>query len=123
MHRLLASLPTKQWAHPVCLAGQWIAVPALLLAATRTRPVPRLSIVIPCLGGAAEFDSTLVSVLQNRPPDCEVLVAHSESYADPYGLRGEVHFIESPSSSLIELLNAALAVTTGEIVHVVGCGL
>src|SRR5436305_571247 len=46
-----------------------------MCAATRIRPVPRLSIIIPCLGGAAEFDGTLVSVLQNRPADCEVLVA------------------------------------------------
>src|SRR5581483_8187031 len=94
-----------------------------LLARTRIRPVPRLSIIIPCLGGPAEFDGTLVSVLQNRPADCEVLVAHSEPYNDPYGLRGEVQFVESPAESLVDLLNAALDASSGEIVHVIGCGL
>jgi hypothetical protein len=85
--------------------------------------VPRLSIIIPCLGGAAEFDGTLVSVLQNRPADCEVLVVHSEPYSDPYALCGEVHFVESPASSLAELLNAALDATSGEVVHILGCGM
>jgi hypothetical protein len=85
--------------------------------------VPRLSIIIPCLGGAADFDGTLVSVLQDRPADCEVLVAHSETYTDPYALRGEVQFVESPATSLVELLNAALDATSGEVVHILGCGL
>jgi hypothetical protein len=85
--------------------------------------VPRLSIIIPCLGGAAEFDSTLVSVLQNRPADCEVLVAHCEPYSDPYSLRGEVEFVEFPAGSLVELINAALDATSGEVVHILGCGL
>lgn len=85
--------------------------------------MPRLSIIVPCLGGAAEFDSTLVSVLQNRPADCEVLVAHSEPYSDPYALRGEVHFVESPANSLVELLNVALDATSGEVVHILGCGI
>ena len=73
----------------------------------KDRPVPRLSIVIPCLGGAADFDGTLVSVLQNRPADCEVLVLHTEPYDDPYGLRNEVRFMES-RGSLVDLLNVAV---------------
>lgn len=85
--------------------------------------MPRLSIVIPCLGGAAEFDSTLVSVLQNRPADCEVLVAHTETYDDPYELGGEVHFVRSPAQSLVELINAAVTQATGEIVHILACGM
>src|SRR3954469_4194264 len=72
----------------------------------KERRVPRLSIVIPCLGGAADFDATLVSVLQNRPGDCEVLVAHSEPYDDPYRLHGEVHFIHVEEHSTVGLLNA-----------------
>src|SRR5438034_11152759 len=99
-----------------------LRVPSLL-AATRTRPVPRLPIIIPCLGGAAELDGTLVSVLQNRPADCEVLVAHTEPYDDPYSLRSEVSFFHTPAASLVELLNAALEATTGEVIHIVGCGL
>lgn len=85
--------------------------------------MPRLSIVIPCLGGAAEFDGTLVSVLQNRPLDCEVLVLHTERYNDPYALQGEVRFIEAHNQTLTGLLNAALDVAVGEVLHIVGCGL
>jgi hypothetical protein len=85
--------------------------------------VPRLSIVIPCLGGAAEFDGTLVSVLQNRPKDCEILVVHTEPYDDPYQLSGDVSFLRHPQASLVELVNAALERTAGEIIHIVGCGL
>jgi hypothetical protein len=85
--------------------------------------VSRLSIVIPCLGGAAEFDGTLVSVLQNRPADCEVLVVHTEPYDDPYKLDGEVRFVETKADSLVELLNIGIHEAAGEIVHVVSCEL
>jgi hypothetical protein len=86
--------------------------------------VPRLSIVIPCLGGAAEFDGTLVSVLQQRPADCEVLVVHTAAYDDPYDLAGEVRFLQRPAQrQVVELINEGLAAAAGEIVHVLGCGL
>jgi len=89
--------------------------------------VPRLSIVIPCVGGAAEFDGTLVSILQNRPADCEVLVVHTEPYNDPYSLTGEVRFIEAEfneaQESLVGLLNLAVEAAQGEVLHIVGCGL
>jgi hypothetical protein len=89
----------------------------------KERRVPRLSIIIPCLGGAAEFDGTLVSVLQNRPPDCEVLVVHTDSYDDPYQLGGEVEFMEAKASSIVDLLNVAIVHSTSELLHIVGCGL
>lgn len=85
--------------------------------------MPRLTIVIPCLGGAAEFDGALVSVLQNRPPDCEIIVAHREAYDDPYQLRDEVTFIHASDGTPIDLLNAALERASGEVVHFLGCGL
>jgi len=75
------------------------------------------------LGGAADFDATLVSVLQHRPADCEVLVIHSESYDDPYALGHEVRFIERRSDSLAGLVNAGLEAARGQVLHVVGCGL
>ena len=46
--------------------------------------MPRLSIVIPCAQDTAWFESTLASVLQNRPADCEVLVVQPREYDDPY---------------------------------------
>jgi hypothetical protein len=87
-------------------------------------PVPRLTIVIPCLGGAAEFDGTLVSVLQHRPADCEVLVLHVDQYDDPYGLEGEVRFLQvAGRPTLVDLVNRGLAAAAGDIIHVVACDL
>jgi len=57
--------------------------------------VPRLSIVIPVLGDPRKLDDTLVSVLENRPAHCEILVVHNEPYDDPYQLSNEVCFIEA----------------------------
>jgi hypothetical protein len=86
--------------------------------------VPRLSIVIPCLGGAAEFDAALVAVLQHRPANCEVLVIHRDEYEDPYDLAGDVQFLHAPEAqSLCDLLNEGLAEAEGEFLHVLGCGL
>jgi hypothetical protein len=75
------------------------------------------------LGGASEFDGVLVSVLQNRPADCEVIVVHGDTYDDPYHLRGEVNFIHAPEASPIEMLNTALHESRSEVVHIIGCGL
>jgi hypothetical protein len=52
-----------------------------------------------------------------------VLVVHAEAYDDPYGLRGEVTFLEVPDASLVAMLNEAVAHASGEVVHIVGCGL
>jgi hypothetical protein len=46
--------------------------------------VPRLSIIIPVLGSSTRLESTLVSVLENRPPDCEILVLLGAPYDDPF---------------------------------------
>ena len=86
--------------------------------------MPRLTILIPCVGGAAEFDATLVSVLQHRPDDCEVLLVHTEPYDDPYDLGSEVQFLRAGRSSrLLELINEGIAAAAGEIVHLLGCGI
>jgi GT2 family glycosyltransferase len=85
--------------------------------------VPRLSIVIPCPGGGEQFEETLVSVLQNRPDDCEVLVIYPGVYSDPYNLRGEVDFVEAPlGATLLELVNIGFESAGGEVVHVLQCG-
>lgn len=84
--------------------------------------MPRLSIVIPCLGGAIEFEDTLVSVLQNRPAQSEVLVVHALPYDDPYGLQDEVRFIRaSGKSSLVQLANLGVEAAESDIVHLLGC--
>lgn len=83
----------------------------------------RLSIIVPFLGDTERFEDTLASVLQNRPGDCEVLVVHRGPYDDPYGLEGEVHFIQIPvDAQLIEAVNAGFSAARGEVVHVLRVG-
>lgn len=84
--------------------------------------MPRLSIVIPCVQDAERFEYTLASVLQNRPDDCEVLVVQPRPYGDPYGLSGEVRFVEAPAgASVVDLINAGVRASTGEILHLLSC--
>ena len=76
--------------------------------------MPRLSIVIPCVQDAVFFESTLASVLQNRPADCEVLVVQPRAYDDPYELGGEVRFLQAPAdSSTVDLINVGIQSATG----------
>lgn len=85
--------------------------------------MPRLSILIPWLGQPQQFEGTLVSVLQNRPADCEVVLAHGPAYDDPYALGGEVRLVHVPQhTTLAGLINAALPQLSGEIIHLLGCG-
>lgn len=82
----------------------------------------RLSIVIPCLQGASQFEATLVSVLQNRPARCEIIVLQRRPYDDPYDLASEVRFVEVPADcSLIDLINRGLDVAKGDVFHLLGC--
>jgi hypothetical protein len=86
--------------------------------------VPRLSIIIPVLGSAARLETTLVSVLENRPFDCEIIVVHNEPYDDPYDLAGEVRFVQAPpKAGLAACINEALEVSAAPVVHILAAGL
>lgn len=83
----------------------------------------RLSIVIPVLGRSKQLDDTLVSVLENRPADCEIIVVHTRPYDDPYDLAGEVRFLKARRRAGIGgCLNLALSVCKAPVVHVIACG-
>jgi len=85
--------------------------------------VPRLAIVISAAGSVDALEATLVSVLENRPADCEVLVALARPYADPYDLKDEVRFLTPPRrTSAIAALNHALASVQAPVVHVLAAG-
>ncbi|TWU08058.1 hypothetical protein [Stieleria varia] len=85
--------------------------------------IPRVSIIVPQAAENDSFESTLVSVLENRPTGCEVLVAHDGHYRDPFALGDEVDFIDAGSTSLLEMIRAASDVARARFVHVVvpGC--
>jgi len=85
--------------------------------------VPRLSIVIPVLGNLDQLEDTLVSVLENRPDDCQIVVVLDQPYDDPYELTDEVTFVAgSRKLGLAERLNLGLAAADAPIVHVLRCG-
>lgn len=82
----------------------------------------KLSILI-AAGDAALLEATLVSVLQNRPADCELVVVRDETYGDPYDLAGEVRYVVAPrAANLLARLNRGLGACTAPIVHVLGSG-
>lgn len=85
--------------------------------------MPRLSILIAVSGDSQQLDDTLVSVLENRPSDCEILVVHDKPYHDPYNLSDEVRFVEAESGGgLVACLNRGLAASRSPVVHVLACG-
>lgn len=85
--------------------------------------MPRLSIVIPVLGDPQQFESTLVSVLENRPEDSQIVLVLNRPYDDPYQLEGEVEFVRLPQKAgWTDELNAAWTICRAEIVAVLACG-
>ena len=83
----------------------------------------QLSIVLPVLQRVPLLEESLVSILQNRPADCEILVVLNAPYADPYKLADEVRFIEAGRrAGWIECLNAGIAASVAPIVHVLSPG-
>jgi hypothetical protein len=85
--------------------------------------VPRLAIVISAFGSIESLEATLVSVLENRPSDSEIVVALKRPYADPYELKDEVRFVAPRRrTSCMAAINAALATTRAPFIHVLASG-
>lgn len=85
--------------------------------------MPRLAIVIPALGKIDAMENTLVSVLEHRPDDCEIIVVLNQRYTDPYDLAGEVTFVPAPPrSGLAACAARGLTAAHAEIVHVLAAG-
>lgn len=83
-----------------------------------------LAVIIPHCRSTAQLEDTLVSVLQNRPPDCQVLVPHASNYDDPYQIADEVTFVVlPPGTGWAECVNAAVDRTQAEIVHLLEPGI
>jgi hypothetical protein len=86
--------------------------------------VPRLSIIIPLLGNSTRLESTLVSVLENRPADCEILVVLGAPYDDPYDLAGEIRFLQVPKGmGLVGGLNVGIEACESPVIHVLSAGM
>jgi len=81
----------------------------------------RLSVVIPATDVPA-LEDTLVSVLENRPRDCDVIVALGMPYSDPWNIRDEVTLVEAHGAGLVGCINAGIAASTGDVIHVLAAG-
>ncbi|HUY31387.1 MAG TPA: hypothetical protein VMV69_01295 [Pirellulales bacterium] len=85
--------------------------------------MPRLSILIPALSCAERLEHTLVSVLANRPEQCEVVVVLAHPYDDPYDLVDEVRFVAARrGAGLAECANLGLRECRAPFVHLLACG-
>jgi hypothetical protein len=83
---------------------------------------PRLSIVIPAADSAA-LEDTLVSVLENRPADAEIVVIPALPYDDPWNIAEEVRFIPAPvGAGLVGCVNVGVAASVGSVIHVLAGG-
>ncbi len=80
--------------------------------------MPRVSIIV-AHQQDKRLEDTLLSVLENRPRDCEIIVAHDGSYTDPYHLADEVLFRRNGSTcSIASKLNEGLyAACCSPVVH------
>ena len=85
--------------------------------------MPRLAIVISAVGTADLLEATLLTVLENRPDDCEVVAVTNFPYADPYQLAGEVRFVVQPAEAdLLACVAAAIPLVRSPVVHPIAAG-
>lgn len=83
----------------------------------------KVSIVIPSVNNARRLETTLVSLLENRPSDCEIVVPHCGYYDDPYDIADEVRFVEVPAARTeMELLAVAWSMCRAPVVHTLAAG-
>lgn len=80
----------------------------------------RLSIIVPFLDDHAKLESTLLSLLENRNSDLEILVVHNGNYDDPYQLGDdEVVLIQAPAAySHTESLNLAISTASAPAIQI-----
>ena len=83
----------------------------------------RLAIIIPVAGSTEGLESTLLSVLERRPDDCELIVTTNVPYDDPYKLQGEIQILKVPPRyRLVDCVNRGIQSTTATIVHILAVG-
>jgi hypothetical protein len=83
----------------------------------------RLSIVIPFQFDESSFEQTLLSVLEDRPADTQIVVAHNGTYRDPFDLGDEVEFATARSSNLVDLVRDAFPATSAPVVQLLATGM
>ncbi|MBL9123404.1 MAG: glycosyltransferase family 2 protein [Planctomycetaceae bacterium] len=85
--------------------------------------MPSLSIVIPVQGSVDALERTLVSVLEKRPADTEIIVVLNTRYDDPYQLTDEVRFVSvQPGAGWVECVDAGVKIARANVVHLLAAG-
>ncbi|QDV60909.1 glycosyltransferase family 2 protein [Crateriforma conspicua] len=104
---------------------RWTSV--ILAARVKSVPrfpsIPQLSVIVPVNQQVNTFESSLVSVLENQPESCEVIVAHDGGYDDPFDLGDEVRFVQAGGASTVELVQEGVKHARGHLVHVIADGM
>jgi len=86
--------------------------------------VLRLSIIVPLLGDLKRLEDTLVSVLENRPNQTQIVVVLNRPYDDPYDLHDEVDFVEAPTGAgLVDCFDWGVSAAEASIVHLLAPGI
>lgn len=86
--------------------------------------VPQLSIIVPFQRDEAALESTLLSVLEAKTDDHELIIVHSGEYSDPYQLGDdEAVVVETePGLSIADQLNVAAAAACSPFLQVLLAG-
>ncbi|MDO4573877.1 MAG: glycosyltransferase [Planctomycetia bacterium] len=87
--------------------------------------MPKLSIIIPYHADAPLLEETLLSLLESRPDDCEILVVLNAPYDNPYELQeAEVRFVENLYENKDDAtsLRVGLERCTSPLVQMIPCG-
>lgn len=85
----------------------------------------KLTIIVPYDGQPSALEETLVSLLENRPEESEILVVLNHAYENTYDLgEDEVSFVQNPSRACCfeSAVHTGVERTAAEIVHIVPCG-
>ncbi|MBX3423371.1 MAG: glycosyltransferase family 2 protein [Pirellulaceae bacterium] len=82
----------------------------------------RLSIIVPHQHNDSDLENTILSALEHRPKDCEIILVHDGSYSDPYQLGDELLLLHEEADNPVALLNAGLAVARSPIICVLSGG-
>jgi len=82
--------------------------------------VPQLSIIVPFQRDEAALESTLLSVLEAKTDDHELIIVHSGEFSDPYQLGDDEAVVLETESGLCiaDQLNVAAAAACSPIVQV-----
>ena len=79
----------------------------------------RFSIIIPFSGNAQQLEESLVSVLENQPDDCQIVVVLNGVYNDPYDLKDEICFVHAPvGADLVRCIHLGIDASDSPVVHV-----